>query len=824
MGTISRDQLARLRHEYRQWLRVRHSTWEESTIVSCDSDSFYAFRNSIGIDFWSCLESRETLLAMHQALTEAARHSGHPDPEGFAAPYWRAMEEFADFLDEIYPTLAREWSGRSLSEITLRTEFQDWMKKQRKRDGKPYSVNTITAYVAALKNATAKLKLGVETCSNLFCYTTPSEFEVARRIIAASPRYTEIDRSAGNNAYSSSIALYAKFLSEYEAAACWIFQGNPKHYDFEGTLVQDSKITWAVNQSRRKVKKGDTVYIWLSGEQGGILAAGEILCDPQLRDPTAQMGAQYQGSTPKSSPYWAVDIHIHRRLEATIPRQLFLGDERTRRMGVLTFPGATNFGITREQAGVIESVFSGSYHRVPASADVPELISGVRYWLYAPGEGARFWEEFLQLGLMGVGWDALGNFSGYSSKSSVREAVNQFWADGKDHRNDTLSVWQFRSVLKPGDIVYAKQGLTGLIARGIIAGEYAYDPTRPEYKSIRRVDWTHVKKLAYPPRLNSYRGTLAEISRYSDVIQLLEESFGASGEEIQPLQEYLPYTREDFLREVYLSPAQYDTLSGLLLRKKNLILQGPPGVGKTYAATRLCYSIMGERDSTRVQTVQFHQSYSYEDFVMGYRPSKDGFSLEEGPFYHFCKTAQADPHHPYFFIIDEINRGNISKIFGELMMLIEQDKRGQAHAIRLLYTQTPFYVPANVHIIGMMNTADRSLAFLDYALRRRFAFFEMPPAFDTEGFCARQSQLQNQHFTRLVEAVCALNQAILEDPSLGAGFRIGHSYFCTSESISQRWLSDLVEFELLPLLTEYWFDEPAKVEHWSQRLRGALHG
>ncbi|GHV36835.1 hypothetical protein FACS1894187_12170 [Synergistales bacterium] len=164
-----------------------------------------------------------------------------------------------------------------------------------------------------------------------------------------------------------------------------------------------------------------------------------------------------------------------------------------------------------------------------------------------------------------------------------------------------------------------------------------------------------------------------------------------------------------------------------------MILQGAPGVGKTFAAKRLAFSIIGKEDDRRVKIVQFHQSYSYEDFVMGYRPDGRGFCLAEGPFYQFCKIAEKDDDdRPYFFIIDEINRGNLSKIFGELLMLIENDKRGEKNALRLLYKDEDFFVPENVHIIGMMNTADRSLAMIDYALRRRFVFFDMEPAFDSD--------------------------------------------------------------------------------------------
>ena len=271
-----------------------------------------------------------------------------------------------------------------------------------------------------------------------------------------------------------------------------------------------------------------------------------------------------------------------------------------------------------------------------------------------------------------------------------------------------------------------------------------------------------------------------------------------------------------------MSEEIFTKLKGLLLRKKNVILQGAPGVGKTYAAQRLAFAIMGFKDISRVKVVQFHQSYSYEDFIMGFRPDGNGFKLMEGPFYKFCKEAENDNERPYFFIIDEINRGNLSKIFGELLMLIECDKRGEKNAIRLLYKDEQFSVPSNVYIIGMMNTADRSLAMIDYALRRRFAFFDMEPAFSTDGFKTKQATIQNPKYDVLITKVQLLNKAIAEDPSLGPGFRIGHSYFCTNELVDDSWLSSVVEFELIPLLSEYWFDEPSKVESWSEQLRGAI--
>ena len=267
---------------------------------------------------------------------------------------------------------------------------------------------------------------------------------------------------------------------------------------------------------------------------------------------------------------------------------------------------------------------------------------------------------------------------------------------------------------------------------------------------------------------------------------------------------------------------EYEKLTNILKMKKNIILQGAPGVGKTFAAKRLAFSIMGVKDIERVMMVQFHQSYSYEDFIMGFRPSTNGFELKRGAFYNFCKKAEIDGENDYFFIIDEINRGNLSKIFGELFMLIENDKRGVS--LQLLYSDEKFSVPKNIHIIGMMNTADRSLAMLDYALRRRFAFFEIKPGFTTIGFRNYRMGLDNVKFDNLINCVEQLNKVISDDESLGDGFCIGHSYFCnlTSDTIREHVLYGIIEYELIPLLKEYWFDEPTKVQTWSNHLRSVI--
>ncbi len=280
------------------------------------------------------------------------------------------------------------------------------------------------------------------------------------------------------------------------------------------------------------------------------------------------------------------------------------------------------------------------------------------------------------------------------------------------------------------------------------------------------------------------------------------------------------YTESDFLDEVYLDEEKYYIIKNLLLYKKNIILQGPPGVGKTFAAKRLAYSIIGENNKDRVMTIQFHQNYSYEDFMMGFRPNECGFELKKGPFYNFCKKAEQDSNNDYFFIIDEINRGNLSKIFGELFMLMENDKRGTE--IKLLYSDEMFSIPKNLYIIGMMNTADRSLAIIDYALRRRFAFFEFEPAFESDGFKKYLEEKNSDKLYKLIETVKKLNTNIRNDESLGKDFCIGHSFFCFDDDIDDYLLKSVVDYEIIPLLNEYWFDESDKVEEWSYLLHEAI--
>lgn len=456
-----------------------------------------------------------------------------------------------------------------------------------------------------------------------------------------------------------------------------------------------------------------------------------------------------------------------------------------------------------------------------ATNRVDSNVKEIDYWIYSPGDNACMWDEFYNLGIMGIGWDDVTDLKEFTSKEEIKDYMKKVYDPSYSYKNNAHCLWQFANEIKIGDVIFVKKGMHKIIGKGVVTSEYIYDSARETYKHIRKVEWTNKGEWEHPGQ--AVMKTLTCISPYPDYVQRLlslfaEDILEETSEQIEI--KYPPYTKDDFLNKVYMDEDTYNTLTELLEAKYNVILQGAPGVGKTFAAKRLAYSIMGQKDTSRVAMVQFHQSYSYEDFIQGYRPSKDGFELVNGAFYKFCKEAEEDNERPYFFIIDEINRGNLSKILGELMMLIEKDKRGEK--IKLLYSNEWFTVPQNVRIIGMMNTADRSLALMDYALRRRFAFFDFAPAFSSEGFKNYLSEKDSPKLEKLIAAVESLNSTISTDESLGDGFRIGHSYFCTDDEITDEWLKSVVEYEVIPLIKEYWFDEPTKVRDWSATLRSAI--
>lgn len=377
---------------------------------------------------------------------------------------------------------------------------------------------------------------------------------------------------------------------------------------------------------------------------------------------------------------------------------------------------------------------------------------------------------------------------------------------------------------KAGDMVigYESNPVKQIVAIGRISAEQ--DGEKLFFKKVEGltspIDYATLRGCPELERMEFFQnpqGSLFKLTKgeYDFILDLIREENPVSSK-----ASFEAYTKSDFLDEVYMTEKRYESLVAVLRNKKNIILQGAPGVGKTFAARRLAWSMMGEKDDDRIEFVQFHQNYSYEDFMMGYKPVGDGFELKYGIFYRFCQKAANQPDKEFFFIIDEINRGNMSKIFGELLMLIEKDYRGTKAT--LAYNGLLFSVPKNLYIIGMMNTADRSLAMIDYALRRRFSFFEVEPGFDSEGFIQYQNGLNNEMLNELINKVKDLNREITLDKSLGKGFCIGHSYFCSRDVCTEEWLHSIVEYDILPMLREYWFDDTSKLQRWENILQGVF--
>jgi len=304
-----------------------------------------------------------------------------------------------------------------------------------------------------------------------------------------------------------------------------------------------------------------------------------------------------------------------------------------------------------------------------------------------------------------------------------------------------------------------------------------------------------------------------------------------AAEVVQSQAPIVPYSLADITRDgCFMSEPELEQLLDRLRTKKNLILQGPPGTGKTWLAKRLAFALMGQKDESKVRAVQFHPNLSYEDFVRGWRPTGEGkLTLADGFFMEAIKAAKKEPAAKFVVVIEEINRGNPAQVFGELLTLLEAGKRTPSEALELCYpdadgVRRPVHIPENLHVIGTMNIADRSLALVDLALRRRFAFVGLEPRLGPawRNWVVSACGVDEALATDIERRIAELNEQIAADARLGKQFRIGHSYVTPVHRLdagsTRRWFQQVVDTEIASLLEEYWFDSPEEARQATARL------
>ena len=616
--------------------------------------------------------------------------------------------------------------------------------------------------------------------------------------------------------------LYENHIPVPDDKNYWVFQGNPDTYNLIEALKHNAVNRWTVNAHKDKIKAADKVILWKTGQNAGCYALAEIEEAPSLITDSEEELIYYNVEQDNEPA-----LRSKLRITHNLVHEPILKEEIEEIKGLEDLNvghQGTNFTATKEQYIILKEFAENKFNME------------IEFWLYSPGRSAEYWDEFYQDGIMAIGWDYLGDLRNYQTKSEIEIQHQKHQDTKKSKRNHTTTCWEFVGGLNIGDVIIVKSGRSTLLGYGIVTSDYQFDDSRKYYKHVRRVDWKNKGEYSVEHKLAIK--TLTNISEYhSDhpdyeyFYQKLLGAMGISNEVlssnvmVQPEKStpMLPYSITDALEVIFIEREEIENILDLLKYKKNIILQGPPGTGKTFLAKRLAWLMMGFKDSGRIEMVQFHPSYSYEDFIRGYRPTDNHFELKDGIFMVMCNKAKSDSSNPYFLIIDEINRGNLSKIFGELMMLIEKDKRGKDFTVSLPYQKSAFepefYIPENLYLIGTMNTADRSLAMVDYALRRRFVFVDMKPNF-SDKFQEHLSKegVESHLIDIIIERLNKLNKQISEEIGLGEDFQIGHSYFCHPIDGDEEWFKNIVRYEIIPLLREYWFDKKDRVQEIKEDL------
>lgn len=750
--------------------------------------------------------------------------------------------------------------------LKRKEEFKSYLKTLQKDDGTVYSDTQITAFCYALEQATSKLKVSTPLVqSNVFAYEDIKAFNRAYAIIAKADNYAKVDMATGNRVFSTALLMYSNYLKErtmYGRKS----QIRANFSNYFATVIS----TLQEIHLNNKVSQGDDYdesdNNTLQTQEQPTATFGQIIEAFMLR-----FGSLSNVDNSVDTNNLIFDVKFAVTYLKLVRLIEIVNPDNSNNLTVDSLINLTPSGnIIQIDNNVAYTIFNDGLKKIRNKHNKPR--SKRKYWFYpvdpvlvveqdydfrtgqvvkSKSNGPAYkissvkLAEFIQKNIVTIPFGELGDLRGYTSKTDIKLMLSQIdqdkqpFGNSSNYNNASSLTWQFAHDMQIGDIIILGQN-DKVLACGIVTSEYGYDDsveisaiTKDNHNHTREVKWVHLGEWSIGATVNKLpknTKSLLDITKYLGYLEsvnlILDNFFDELSEPKLINNAPLPHGSDYFLKDVFMQENEYLRLVTLLKNKKNIILQGASGVGKTFLAKKLALSLIGEfgQASNQVKMIQFHPNYTYEDFLMGYRTTQNGMELHHGVFYNFCKKAELDDDNDYFLIIDEITGrscGNLAKIFGELYVLLENDKRGEE--IQLTYSNELFSIPPNLYIIG---TASYELDLMDVGMHRRFGFYELLPAFDSLSFLQLQTAVDDKNFNRIIQEIKVLNKEIELDENLGKGFVIGHSYFSNppistnssddNTSLVIEWLLSILDFEIIPLLEKYWFDEPNKVYEWKK--------